>query len=210
MSARVICISRTMSAGAEDVAAEIAKQLQFRCVNEEIIAHAAERHKLDPADVADVEKRKSFFARLFDDIGGARGGETATYVPEPGLLPVAKDDLRAMIRHAIVETAALGSVVIVAHAASYALGKRSDVLRVLLTGSPAVRAGRLASGGVKSPADASREIRESDVARADYLKRFYQVERELPEHYDLVISTDMLTPLQAAGIVVVAAGAVGG
>ena len=63
MSARVICISRTMSAGAEDVAAEIAKQLQFRCVDEEIIAHAAERHKLDPADVADVEKRKSFFAR---------------------------------------------------------------------------------------------------------------------------------------------------
>ena len=99
---------------------------------------------------------------------------------------------------------------IVAHAASYALGKRSDVLRVLLTGSPAVRAGRLASSGVKNPADASREIRESDVARADYLKRFYQVERELPEHYDLVISTDMLTPLQAAGIVVVAAGAVGG
>ena len=99
---------------------------------------------------------------------------------------------------------------IVAHAASYALGKRSDVLRVLLTGSPAVRAGRLMSGGIKNPADASREIRESDVARADYLKRFYQVERELPEHYDLVISTDTLTPLQAADIVVVAAGAIGG
>ena len=73
-----------------------------------------------------------------------------------------------------------------------------------------MRAGRLALSGVKSPADASREIRESDVARADYLKRFYQVERELPEHYDLVISTDMLTPLQAAGIVVGAARTVGG
>jgi cytidylate kinase len=73
-----------------------------------------------------------------------------------------------------------------------------------------VRAGRLASGGVRGLADAAREIRESDVSRADYLKRFYQVERELPEHYDLVISTDMLTPLQAAGIVAGAARTIGG
>ena len=209
MSARVVCISRAICAGAEHVAEEVARGLAFRCVDEEIITRAAQRHNLHPADVADVEKRKSFFARLFEDMGGARGGETATYVPDPSQAPLQSDDLRALIRGAILETANQGSVVIVAHAASYALGKRGDVLRALVTGSQAVRAGRLMASGGKSAADAAKEIRDSDAARADYLKRFYQVEREVAEHYDIVISTDVLTSAQAASLIVGAARAIG-
>ncbi len=54
----------------------------------------------------------------------------------------------------------------------------------------------------------SKAIEESDKARADYLKRFYGIDRELPTHYDLVVNTDVLTADQAAVLVVQAASSV--
>ena len=204
MAARVICMSRAICAGADEVAALVGQELGFRCVDEEIIARAAERQNLDPEEVANAERRKSFLARLFEDValGAGMAGYGSGYVPDPGVMPPRSERLRGLIREAIVETAAQGNVVIVAHAASYALGGRSDVLRVLVTGSHAVRTRRLAASEGKSDDDAAEAIRQSDAARADYLKRFYQVDRELPEHYDLSISTDALTPAQAADAIV--------
>jgi cytidylate kinase len=48
-------------------------------------------------------------------------------------------------------------------------------------------------------------MKESDAARADYLKRFYGVAHELPTHYDLVVNTDRLSSDQAASLLAHAA-----
>ena len=212
MSAQVICLSRAICAGADEVAVLVGQELGFRCVDFEVIARAAERRKVDPAAVADAEKRKSFLERMFEDIGvgGGMSGYGTGYVPDPGVLPPRSDQLRGLIREAIMEIAEEGKVVIVAHAASYALGKRKDVLRALVTGSLPVRAARLAAAEGKSAQDAEQAVRESDASRADYLKRFYQVDRELPEHYDLCVSTDVMTTAQAASQIISAARAIHG
>ena len=89
-----------------------------------------------------------------------------------GMHPPIEDDLRAVIRHAIEEVGVRGRAVIVAHAASYALKERPDVLRVLVTASPATRAQRLT---LLSIDDAAKAIRESDRERDHYLRRFYDV-----------------------------------
>ena len=88
--------------------------------------------------------------------------------------------------------------------ASPATCGRDDSLRVLVTASPATRARRLAAGPLDVD-DAAKAVADSDAARADYFKRFYKVDRELPTHYDLVLNTDTLSPEQAAALVVVAA-----
>lgn len=210
MSARVICISRALCAGADEVAALVAEIMGYRCVDEEIIGRAAERQKLAPAEVASAEQRKSFLARLFEDMamGAGMASYGAGYVPDPGQMPVRSEQLRGLIRDAILETAERGEVVIVAHAASYALSQRNDVLRVLVTGSAVARAGALAASDGIGPEEAAKKIRESDEARADYLRRFYQVDHELAEHYDLCISTDGLTPAQAAAVIISVARAI--
>jgi cytidylate kinase len=210
MSARVVCISRAICGGAEEVAAGIAKELGFRCIDEEIVVRAAELQGLDPAEVADVERRKSFLGRLLEDIAVGSAYRMAAYVPDGGAVPMSMLDLRSLIRKAIAEAASEGSVVIVAHGASYALRERDDVLRVLVTGSPAVRAGRLAVLERRDSASAQDAIAESDSARADYLERFYEVEQELAEHYDITVSTDVLTPAQAAELITRAARMKGG
>ena len=40
-----------------------------------------------------------------------------------------------------------------------------------------------------APDEATKAVERSDWARADYLKRFYGIDRELPVHYDLVFNT---------------------
>ena len=48
-------------------------------------------------------------------------------------------------------------------------------------------------------------MRDSDAGRRDYLKRFYNVDEELPTHYDLVVNTDALSVELAAELVTRAA-----
>jgi hypothetical protein len=44
-------------------------------------------------------------------------------------------------------------------------------------------------------------VKKSDAARRDYLRRFYDVEEELPTHYDVIVNTDLLSIEQAARLV---------
>ena len=86
-----------------------------------------------------------------------------------------------------------GNVVISAHAASFALGGRDDVLRVLVTASDETRLRRFTEEEGADTKTAARRLSESDKGRAAYLKRFYGVSNELPTHYDLMINTDSLS-----------------
>lgn len=116
-----------------------------------------------------------------------------------------KKSLRAVIRDTIHQVAERGQVVIVAHAASFALGPRPGVLRVLVTASPEVRAERLHRLGLTQK-DAESTIEESDRSRRQYLETFYGVHEETPASYDLVINTDRVSLECAIAPVVACAG----
>jgi cytidylate kinase len=114
---------------------------------------------------------------------------------------LSSDEIRALIRDTIVQTAARGNAVIVAHAASYAVTPGPEALRVLVTASTHTRAARVGDAEGLGQDQAARAVKESDAARHDYLKRFYDVGNELPTHYDLVVNTDVLSVEQAAELV---------
>ena len=211
MARRVICISRAFGSGGEEVGRIVAERLGLGYVDEEIVVRAAQKGDVDPADVADAERRKPLLRRILDELAEGAGVEAYAF---GGLVPSLADErvltsegIRALIRESVEEAAAQGDVVIVAHAASYALAGRDEVLRVFVTASSEIRARRLVEAGGLGEKDAAREVKDSDAARADYLKRFYDIGEELPTHYDLVVSTDRLTAEQAAALVVQAAGA---
>jgi hypothetical protein len=203
MAKRVICISRARGALGEQVGQAVAVQLGLRLVDEEIVAQAAATENVEPELVADAEQRKSLVHRLL--MGLAASGAEAYVAPVQSEI-LERERYRELIREAIVQTAADGDVVIVAHAASYPLAGQSGVLRVLVTGTPEIRARRLAEEEGVDADEGEKIRRRSDGNRADYLKRFYDVDEELPTHYDLVLNTDELTPEQAAAIVFPAAG----
>jgi cytidylate kinase len=202
MAHSVVCISHATGAGGNEVGRLVAERLGFQYVDEELVSRAALRGEVDASDIADEERRKSWLRRVLDELA-AGGGEAWTmglgpYVPAEG---TTSDELRGYIRQAIEETAEQGNAVIVAHAASYALADREDVLRVLVTASPETRAGRVAEVEGLEKSRAERAIKDEDAARADYLKRFHEVGEELPTQYDLVLNTDRLSTEQAATLV---------
>jgi hypothetical protein len=210
---KVVAISRAIGAEGERIGTLVAEQLGFRYVDAEIITNAAEKQGVDPAAIADAERRKSVLLRVIEGFGqtGAASATTTPggpmWIPDDSTELVRSHDLRALIRETVVETAGRGDVVIVAHAASFALGDRDDVLRVLITAPPGLRTARLAEARGVDGSEAAKELKRSDDARASYLKSFYGVDHELPTHYDLVINTQNVDREAAAAIIVRAAGA---
>jgi cytidylate kinase len=203
----VVCVSHATGSGGEEVGKQVADRLGYLYVDEEIVAKAAAQGGLEPRDIADEEDRRSFAGRVLEVL--AEGGGDA-WTLGAGVTAAAESlrpsDIRALIRETVVQTAARGRVVIVAHAASYAVESDPAKLRVLVTASPTTRAERVSAQGRLDESHATRMVKEADAGRRDYLKRFYGVDRESPTDYDLVINTDVLSTEQAADIISHVAG----
>jgi cytidylate kinase len=208
MSFRVVCISAVDGARGEEVAPAVAEALGYRLVDEEIVRRAAHEADVDISHVAEVEKRRSMAVRILDSLGSNTSLATfamAGYVP--GQEAPVESDLRGLIRTTIEELAERGDAVIVAHAASMALGDREDVLKVMLTASRSARQRTIAEQRDLDDKAAAKQVDKGDANRADYLKRFYGITHESPADYDLVLNTDRLGPDGAVRLVVQAAGA---
>jgi cytidylate kinase len=218
MGCRVVCISRVTAAGGEAIGHAVSERLGFRYVDDEVITVAAETAGIDPAALENVEHEQGLFARLLEAIvttpraaeGLIARRPSNGYYDEAGPppAPLARDELRQLIQGAIREIARRGEAVIVAHAASFALARQPDVLRVWVTASPEVRVGRLwIPNKLVSEGEYAKAVADSDRDRRRYLARFYDVDEELPTHYDLVLNTDRLSVDQAIATVVAAATA---
>jgi cytidylate kinase len=204
----VIAISRTLGANAEEVGRAVAQTLGYRYTDDEIIVRAAQKAGVSPEAIEEqVERRPSIMARILKAMArmplepGAGGGVALMTATAPADMA----GYERLIEQVIRETADDGSVVIFAHGASIALGQRRDVLRVLVTASPEVRARRIARQDGLTGEQAAKKVEDSDAQRRSYLSRLYKVRAERPTHYDVVLNTDQMTPRQAASIIVNAA-----
>jgi cytidylate kinase len=201
MSRNVVCISHVSGAGGDEIGRLVAGRLGFLYADEELIDRAAKLAGIGPEPVADEERRKPLLAGLLDYLD--EDNSQAVLTP-PATPEMPSEAVRAFIRDAIREVAARGKVVIVAHAASYAVDIEQHPLRVLIIASRETRERRVAAAEGLEPMEASRLVKKSDAGRVDYLKRFYGV-TEHPTYYDLVINTDSLSVEQAAALIARAA-----
>ena len=190
MEANVICISHADGAEGRAVGQAVAELLGFRFADDAIVVDAARSEGLIPEAVSFAERRQ---AKRTVEVDFGRIERT--------------ENLRDLITAAIVRTADEGNVVIVAHAASYPLAHRPEVLRVLVIASQSTREARYAESEGVNPKEAAKRLSESDKGRAAYLERFYGVKREVPTDYDVLINTDRLTIEEAAAVIAAAATA---
>lgn len=203
MNNSVISISRAMSAGGDDVARDVAEKMGFRFIDDEIIEVAAQKAGVSPSTIADVERTPSLIDRILKHLGNnpIEAGHGA-YVP---VVLDASESYEDLIAQVIRETAQAGKAVILAHGASIALRDVPGVFRALITGSPEVRTERYARESGLNSSDARKEIEKSDKARREFLQRLYNVQHELPSHYDLVVNTDRISPTAAGDLIATAA-----
>ena len=200
MGSKAVSISRTLGAHGEEVGRLVAAELSFRYVDNEIINQAAQRAGVSPEAVASNEKTQPLLTRILDAIAKApvEPEMMVAQATHPVNLTSAYEDL---IEQVIVETAQQGGVVILAHGASIPLAKVPAVLRVLVTASESTRIERIAAEQDLDANAAEKACEESDKERERYFERIYELDRELPTHYDLVVNTDVLTAEQAASLI---------
>ena len=206
MSSTVVCISRSLGAAGEEIGRTVAAELEFRYADQEVIIRAAREAEVSPETMAEAERTPGLITRILESMARTppvTEGLVGTALSQPQLTP----DYGGLIERVIHSLAREGNVVIVAHGASLPLADMDGVLRVLITASPEVRAERLAQQSDLDDSGATKAIEESDRQREQFLKRFYDVRRELPTHYDLVVNTDALAvPLVARLIATAAKG----
>jgi cytidylate kinase len=218
VSSTVICISASDGANADEVASAVGQALGFPVISEEIVARAASEAGVDQQAIVDVEQRKTALGKILERLAPSNAAWDPEFVRSAdaqftaGMIGVAlahnagtsrpSEELRGLIRSAIDEFMAAGDVVILAHAASQSLAGREHVLRVFVTASPATRSGRLSESLQVDAKEGEALVKKGDAGRADYLKRFYGIQHELPTHYDIVVNTDNLTPDEAGAAIV--------
>jgi len=204
MACTVVCISRALGAGGEEIGRIIAAELGFRYADEEIIVRAAKEAGVSLETVEKAEQTPRLLQRILESMARTPPAtEALSGVVPPD--PLGTATFEGIIERVIRTLASEGNVIIVAHGASLPLADVSGVLRVLITASPEIRAERLAQKTDLDGSQAKKAIQESDRQRQQYLRRFYDVGSELPTHYDLVINTDDLAAPLAARLVVTAA-----
>ncbi len=204
MTARVVCISRSTGANGEAVGRLVSERLGFRYIDNEVIALASERAGVDLSLVMKAEQRRGLLDRVMETLG--KLGETKDLLLGTATTDPPEEKVRQFIQDAITEIAKQGQVVIVAHAASFALPRAEDVLRVFVAASPETRALRLwREDQSRDKEYYLKEIAISDRNRQSYITRFYGVTEELPTHYDLVVNTDQLSIERAVAAVVTTA-----
>jgi cytidylate kinase len=201
----VIAISRTLGAGGEDLGTNLARELGFRYVDSEIIDRAAEQAGVEPGTIARTEVRKPLVARILENLARGSAGVMPVAAEFAPYVESAEIGYEHLITEVILATAAQGKVVIVAHGASIPLAGTEGLLRILVTASPEVRASRVTAAQAGPASNGKRLIGDSDKSRADYFRRFYRVEHELPTHYDIVVNTDVLDVTQATTLVLAVA-----
>ena len=145
-----MCVSQTTGSGGDEVGKQVAERLEYLYVDEDIVARAAAAGGLEAGEIANEERRKSYVGRLLDTLAQG-GGDAWTMGTTAAVEVIRPEDVRALIRETVVQTAARGKVVIVGHAASHALDPGPHMLRVFVTASPATRQKRIGGLAASGP-----------------------------------------------------------
>lgn len=204
MNTRVVTVARQVGTAGEEVATALAKLLDFRVIDYQVIQAAAEEAGVSPETVSESEHTPSLMTRLLESLARNPSMPVAAWA-DP--LPLATSplftstDYRKFVEDVIQDVAEQGNCIIVGHAAQVILRGRFDTLRVLITGSPQFRGRRIMGGMGVDEKTALKTVERTDNERVDYFRRFYDTGWLSPWVYDLCINTDHINPEQGAAAI---------
>jgi cytidylate kinase len=206
----LMTISRQFGAGGSEVAARVARALDWRLVDNELIERVAARAGLAPEDVAQLEERVStFIERLARTLVAAT--PELVVPPEAGgtASSLSDDDLVRVTELVVEEVAAEGKVVLVGRAAPAVLARERDAIHLKVVAPREWRVRAAAERLGVSMAEAATVTDETDKMRARYHRQHYQRDWSDPVNYHMVLNTAALGLDGAAEVVVARARALG-
>ena len=197
--AKTVAISRQIGSGGSYIGRAVAERLDLRYIDREMLRDAAEYlHTQDPE--RQEEAVGSWWARLGQTF--ALGAPDAHYAPPPSDA-IYEGDLFEIQKRIVREVVEGHAGVIVGRGAAQTLRGRAGVLSVFLHAPEAWRIERVKEVyAVASDSEAQRMLRESDRARARFVRAIAGCEWTDVRGYDLALDTAALGFDAAVDIIV--------
>jgi len=197
----LITISREFGAGGSMVARKVAEQLQWRLIDNEVVAEVARRTGMSLEDVAARDERGSTFPERLARVLMASSAEAMA----PGALEATEAEDAKLVRvveQVVADECAGGDAVVLGRAAVAVIGRRSDALHVKVVASPGWRTAHLVSRLEIGTDEAAKRVKDVDAHRGRYHRQWYDRDWADPRNYHLVVNTEWLGVDCAAAIVV--------
>src|SRR6266581_3635747 len=188
MVIRIITVDREYGSGGGVIAAKAASRLGWKLWDQLLTDEIARRMDCDCSDVErHEEKRDPAYYRLLKAFmhGSFEGSLNA-----PRLKMVDTDCVREVVQKILPEIADAGNCVIVGRGSAYYLGGRPDAFHVFVYAPFQERVRRLRSTG-KSEKEAIELAETVDRDRADFIKRYFDVEWPGRHRFHLMVNSGM-------------------
>ncbi|HEX5385329.1 MAG TPA: cytidylate kinase-like family protein [Gemmatimonadales bacterium] len=208
---RLLTISREYGAGGSELGVLLGERLGWPVLDRDLAHRIAQRLGCGRANVEAIDERPP---TLLERVAAA-------FTVAPAESPVAPerwrtldpDKLVAATRAVLEEAVRELPLVVIGHGANCIFRGRRDALRIRVTAPFERRVRRIArrTGGTREAAAA--DVRRRDADRRHYLERYYSIDINDPNAYDLQINTGTIPIETAARLVraiVAGEAAVGG
>jgi peroxiredoxin/cytidylate kinase len=200
----VITISKQEGSGGDEIALKVSKILGYAYFDKSLMLSEAKSLGISDEDIADFSedeyKVKSFVDKIFL--------RKKPIAPSNSLKESAinrktldEEECLSAIQAVINSLASRGKTVIVGRGGQAILKHKVGVLNVRIVAPSTIRIERVMKNRGLSREDALRFIKDNDQAAAEYLRRFYNIDWEDPEIYDLVLNTGKMDLNTAAQII---------
>lgn len=201
---RVVTISASYGAGGSVIAPAVAQRLDLPLVSRSITSDVAAHMVGALREAHDDERAEGTWSRLFSTT--VRVLSQGTYFAVP-LTPEEEDEVRVKFEAAIKEARRRHGQVALAPGARFVIGDAPGVLHVRLDGPVERRWERAAQFEKVSLATARTRQRETDEARALYVRHVYRARWDDPSLYHLLLDTTALSLEACVDVIATAAQA---
>jgi cytidylate kinase len=188
MTIRVITLEREYGSGGGEIAAKVASRLGWKLWDQLLTEEIARRLDCDCRAVEEhAERRDPAYYRLLKAFmrGSFEGSLNA-----PRLKMVDTECVREVVEKILPDIAEAGHCVIVGRGSAYYLGKRPDAFHVFIYAPFQERVRRLQLRG-ESKAEASEHAETVDRDRADFIKRYFEVDWPGRHRFHLMVNSGM-------------------
>ena len=197
-----VTISSSYGTGGSVIAPLVAEQLEVPLLDRAISAGVAAQLRVTLAEAEDAQFKLSRTDRFLSVLAPLAIGVLGTEGTTPDAAVIGSNTAPFRERaEEIMRDALVAGAVILGRAGAAAFGGRSDVLRVRLFGS---RDDRITHAMALQEVDrptAEKRQREVDAARAQYVRRLYDLDIDDPELYDLQINSTRLPAAACAELI---------
>lgn len=207
-----ITISRQYASGGDEIAARVAKLLDYTIFDKSMMAEVAAELGLTEHEIVDFRETDQRSLGFLDRVLGRKltVAEVRTWeedisgVRTPATIKISDSQAIAMVRGVIDAAYKRGNVVIVGRGGQAILHDRPGVLHVRIEAPLDHRIQRLLDRDEVTPTQAELEIEDHDRAARDYVRRYHTIDPGDLLHYHLLVNTGMLDLESAAEVIALA------